>query len=144
MIGRQPWVRGALAALMAAGVATPGLACMARGGDPGVPPVSQVWTTAACAKCEGAGVEVHLRRSADADGAPGSYLFARLRNLNSHSVALTVEFVPNEYPLTSDVFVRSESRRLTLHPASGDSTGAVLMLDSADIREVVLHAVERY
>jgi hypothetical protein len=144
MIGRQSWARGALTALMAAGVATPGLACMARSGDPGTPPVPQVWTAAACAKCDNAGVEVHLRRSADAGGAPGSYLFARLRNLNPHPVALTVEFVPNAFPVTSDVFLRSESRRLTLHPSSGDSTGTVLMLDSEDIREVVLHAVERY
>jgi hypothetical protein len=96
-----------------------------------------------CATCAPARVAVEARRSISASGRAGSHLFARVRNLNPHAIALIVSFLP-QYNAPSEGDVPAENWPLQLAPAGGEQAERVIMLRRPWAVEAAVHNVERY
>lgn len=100
------------------------------------------WTPLPCRACEQSSVAVDVRHSVRDAGRPGSYLFARVRNLNSHGVVLMADFRSDRLP-DADGYVPGDRWRLALGPAGEADAEALLLLKSVDVATVAISGVER-
>ena len=89
-------------------------------------PAPGEWNALRCTSCSNAGVSIDVRRSVDENGRAGQHAVARVRNLSSREVALTLEVAAAELP-DSELYMPSERWRIVLGP-SGEARGEVMLL----------------
>lgn len=106
-------------------------------------PSPDAWRPMPCPTCRHAGISVETRRSVSATGGAGEHAFARLRNHNSHAVALVASFVP-DYVANSEGVVPIEYWPLQLGAAGTADAERVVMLRRPWARQAAVHDVERF
>ena len=128
-----PILSGGVAAVVAAGCATPRTVVAPRPG---------AWTALACWTCERGHVAIEIQPSVDSSGVAGSHLLARIRNLNDYGVALVADFRA-DVVADADGYVPGEEWRVVLGAANGPDAEATILLRRTDIENASVSHVER-
>lgn len=106
-------------------------------------PIAGAWRPGPCRLCEEARISVELRESLRPDGSAGSYVVARVRNLNPHAVVLAVDFTEAGYG-DGDGVRRHEPHYLHLAAAGDADAERIIVPRLRAIGAVVLSGVERF
>ena len=103
----------------------------------------RTWASVQCADCDSARINVEVRHSVQADGAPGEFEVARLRNLNAFPVILDVVFTTGDMP-DSEGYVPRDTRRLSLAAAGDPAAERMVVLSLSRVGAARVAAVERF
>jgi hypothetical protein len=107
-------------------------------------PDHRAWTAVPCDDCTTTGVRVEAKRSSQADGRAGKYVYTRVSNLNPYAIVFTLDVTPHRALASGDPDVMSRQWRVTLPAAEHPHSSTVVSVDHDTIASARVYAVERF
>lgn len=118
-------------------------ACLPSATTTSPTPDHRTWSAIPCDDCTTKGVRVEARRSSNADGQAGKYVYTRVSNLNPYPIVFTLDVTPHR-SMSGDPDVLSRQWRVTLPAAEHPESSTVLSVDHDTIALARVYGVERF